>query len=60
MIVSTERLGLPGDDASWYERKGFAQKSLSYPIDPERATATCHLQVAAERNALCGWPDPDR
>jgi hypothetical protein len=55
LIVSTERLGLPGDDASWPERKGFVQKSLTYPIDPERPTATCHLQEAAEANALCGY-----
>lgn len=56
LIVSTERLGLPADDASWSERKGFVQKSLEYPIDPERPTATCHLQEAAETEALCGYP----
>lgn len=55
LIVSTERLGLPGDDATWSERKGVVQKSLSYPIEPEEPTATCHLQEAAEANALCGY-----
>jgi hypothetical protein len=55
LIVSTERLGLPGTDASWSERKGFVQRSLSYPGDPGRPTATCHLQEAPEANALCGY-----
>jgi hypothetical protein len=56
LIVSTERLGLPGDDSSRSERKGLVQKSPTYPIDPERPTATCHLQEAAEADALCGYP----
>jgi hypothetical protein len=55
VIVSTERLGLPDDDASWLERKGIVQKSLSYPVNPDRPTATCHLQEAPEANALCGY-----
>ena len=55
LIVSTERLGIPGDDASWSERKGYVQGSPSYPNQAETPTATCHLQEALEVNALCGY-----
>jgi len=55
LIVSTERLGIPGDEASWSERKGYFQGSPSYPNQPETPTGTCHLQEAPEVNALCGY-----
>ena len=55
MIVSTERLGMPGASASWLERKGILQKSLTYEIDASEPTATCHLQASASQPALCGY-----
>jgi hypothetical protein len=55
LIVSTERLGFLGDDASWVERKGYVQRSPSYENHPDQPTATCHLQEGPEVNALCGY-----
>lgn len=47
-FVSTERLGSP---------HGFAARvlGLSRPADEDQPTATCHLQVMEEENALCGY-----
>jgi hypothetical protein len=54
-IVSTERLGVPGDESGWLERRGIEQKRLTYPNQPDRPTATCHLQPHERENALCGY-----
>jgi hypothetical protein len=54
-IVATERLGVPGAESSWLERKGYVQKSLQYPTDPEKPSATCHLQPDEDQDALCGY-----
>jgi hypothetical protein len=56
VIVSTERLGHPGNDASWLERRGIVQKQLVYPDDAASPTATCHLQPSTNEPALCGYP----
>jgi hypothetical protein len=54
-ILSTERLGTPGPESSSGERRGYVQKSLTYPTRPDEPTATCHLQPGAHLNALCGY-----
>jgi hypothetical protein len=54
-IVSTERLGRPGDESSWLERRDIAQRHLVYPNDSVEPTATCHVQPAADAPALCGY-----
>ena len=48
VFVSTERLGSP---------HGLAAQllGLEHPVDDGRPTATCHLQVMEEENALCGY-----
>lgn len=47
-FVSTERLGFP---------HGIVARMLgvSRRVDDERPTATCHLQLTEEENALCGY-----
>jgi hypothetical protein len=54
-IVSTERLGVPGDESGWLERRGIKQTRLTYPNESERPTGTCHLQPDQRQNALCGY-----
>ena len=54
-IVSTERLGVPGEESSRLERQGYVQKSLEYSNQPDEPTATCHLQPSHGQNALCGY-----
>jgi hypothetical protein len=54
-ILSTERLGFPGEEATWGERRGYVQKTLTYPDRPEEPTATCHLQPGVHLDALCGY-----
>jgi hypothetical protein len=56
LIVATERLGSPGRESGWLERAGFVQKRQHYPTDRDAPTATCHLQPADDRPALCGYP----
>jgi hypothetical protein len=51
-VVGTERLGWPSEESRWAERTGFQQ----YFREPEVPTATCHLQLAADQAALCGFP----
>lgn len=53
--MSTERLGVPGDESGWLERRGIEQKRLTYPNQSDRPTATCHLQADQHHNALCGY-----
>lgn len=55
MIVSTERLGMPGPSAAWLERKGILKKSPTYDVGASEPTATCHLQASASQPALCGY-----
>jgi hypothetical protein len=55
LIVTTERLGIPGDESGWLERRGIEQKRLTYPDKSDRPTATCHLQPDGRQNALCGY-----
>jgi hypothetical protein len=55
VIVATERLGTPGDESGWLERRGIEQKRLTYPNNPDQPTATCHLQQDEHQNALCGY-----
>jgi hypothetical protein len=56
MILSTERLGLPGAESPWLERAGFVQRRLVYPNQPDEPTELCHLQPADSEPALCGFP----
>jgi hypothetical protein len=55
LIVSTERLGRPGKEFGWFERRGYVQKQLTYQNEPDEPTATCHLQPADDEPALCGY-----
>lgn len=55
LIVSTERLGMPGDESGRVERSGVVQRRLVYPTDSDRPTATCHLQPTEHDRALCGY-----
>jgi deoxycytidylate deaminase len=56
LIVSTERLGWPPLRAGLARfLPGEYQNGLVFAEEPERPTATCHLQVAAEETALCGY-----
>jgi hypothetical protein len=55
VIVSTERLGLPGEESTMLERRGIVQRRLTYPYDSDTPTATCHLQPADDERALCGY-----
>jgi hypothetical protein len=55
LIVSTERLGTPGEESSWLERRGFEQKMLVYQNQRDQPSATCHLQPSQKANALCGY-----
>lgn len=55
LIVSTERLGIPGEDSSWLERRGVEQKKLVYQDQGDQPSATCHLQASNTENALCGY-----
>jgi hypothetical protein len=55
LIVSTERLGVPGEESSRLERRGLVQKQLVYPNGSDRPSATCHLQPGPRDNALCGY-----
>lgn len=55
-VVATERLG-------WPRRRRWSlfglvevQRKLVYDDDPDRPTATCHLQTADDSAALCGYP----
>ena len=47
-FLSTERLGSP---------HGFAARILGHSrrVGEDHPTATCHLQVRDEKNALCGY-----
>ena len=56
-LVATERLGWPPP------RRGLTrflpwevQTRHQYDCQPERPTATCHLQTASDSPALCGHP----
>lgn len=55
MIVSTERLGIPGVESERLERSGIAQRQLVYPTDSDHPSATSHLQAAERERALCGY-----
>jgi hypothetical protein len=55
MIVSTERLGRPSEESGRFERHGFVQKRLVYPLDSDTPTATCHVQRSAREPALFGY-----
>jgi hypothetical protein len=55
VLVSTERLGWPGDESGLMERWGLLQKRASYPRCPDEPTATCHLQLSDTQDALCGY-----
>lgn len=35
---------------------GEVQTRLEYEVEPEKPTATCHLQVRDTDNALCEYP----
>ena len=56
VVVSTERLGTPGRESGWLERRGYVQGRVSYPNEPEVPTATCHVQPRPGAPALCGFP----
>jgi hypothetical protein len=43
-LISTERLGIPGRESSWFERRGYSQRHLVYRNEPDTPTATCHVQ----------------
>jgi hypothetical protein len=55
VIVSTERLGRPGEESGWLERHDIAQRRLTYPNAADVPTATCHLQPAEDVPAICGY-----
>jgi len=55
VLVSTERLGWPGNESGFMERWGVLQKRASYPQRPDEPTATCHLQPSDTQDALCGY-----
>ena len=55
LIVSTERLGSPGEESTRLERRGVVQKSLVYLTHSDQAPATCHIQPSPRENALCGY-----
>jgi len=55
-LISTERLGTPGRESSWFERRGYSQRHLVYPNEPDAPTATCHVQPGPGVKALCGFP----
>lgn len=56
-VVATERLGWPRRRR--WSLFGFlvdVQRQLVYDDEPDRPTATCHLQTTDDRAALCGFP----
>src|SRR5688572_3751459 len=56
-IASTERLGWP--DRRWWTAILFfveVQAKLQYDNEPDRPTATRHLQPAEDVAAICGYP----
>lgn len=55
-LVSTERLGWPPKRLrrAWWPIE--TQKQRRYDDEPDRPTATCHLQEESEQPALCGYP----
>lgn len=55
-VVSTERLGWPGDESSRFERSGLVQCRLVYPTQSDLPTASCHVQQGVKQKALCGHP----
>ncbi|GAA1806672.1 hypothetical protein GCM10009835_27080 [Planosporangium flavigriseum] len=60
MITATERLGWPERRwADWLWLRplwpGEYQRRLVYEDQPGTPTATCHLQFADDRPALCGY-----
>ncbi len=54
-VVATERLGWP--ETRWWNSVvlSLVQSRLRYEIEPDRPTATCHLQVAVDHPAVCGF-----
>lgn len=56
LIVATERLGWPTRGWRALPHMGFVKSRLQYESEPERPTATCHLQSDSERSAVCGFP----
>jgi hypothetical protein len=53
-LVATERLGWPRH--RWWQIWPWeVQTRRQYEIEPERPTATCHLQTSDREPALCGY-----
>jgi hypothetical protein len=53
-LVATERLGWPRH-RWWQVWPWEVQHRQQYDIEPERPTATCHLQPSDRERALCGY-----
>lgn len=53
-LVTTERLGWPRH-RWWQVWPWEIQHRQQYDIEPERPTATCHLQPSDREKALCGY-----
>jgi hypothetical protein len=56
LIVGTERLGYPPPPTGWRRWLPWeTQTQLVYDDRPTEPTAPCHLQVAEDQPALCGY-----
>jgi hypothetical protein len=55
-VVATERLGWPRRRRSSPFGLGELQRQLVYDDEPDRPTATCHLQATDDTAVLCGFP----
>jgi len=56
LIVGAERLGYPPPRTDWRRWLPWeTQTQLVYDDRPTEPTATCHLQVAEDQPALCGY-----
>jgi hypothetical protein len=55
-VVATERLGWPRRRRWSLFNLVEVQRKLVYDDEPDRPTATCHLQTADDSAALCGFP----